>query len=77
MEFKNQSGLDFIDISSEKWRKYEFSGGATIVILEPQKLHVSDNGHRIFDSSGVSHYIPMSWIHLSWEAKKGSPNFVA
>lgn len=75
--FINQSDLEFVDISSEKWREYRFAGGDVIRIEQPLKLNVSDSrGHRVYDASGRSHYIPWGWIHLSWEAKEGAPNFV-
>ena len=75
--FINESDLTFADISSEQWREYRFAGGDAIRIDHPLKLHVSESkGHRIFDAEGRSHYIPWGWLHLSWEAKKGAPNFV-
>lgn len=75
--FRNESGLEFSDISSEEWREYRFPGGDVIKIDRPLKLHVSESrGHRIFDAEGRSHYIPWGWIHLSWGAKDGAPNFV-
>ena len=77
IEFKNESQLDFTDISSEEYRIYEFNNGKTVMISEPLKLNVAKSGgHRIFDSSGISHYIPQGWIRLSWKAKAGQPNFV-
>ncbi len=75
--FINGSQLEFSDISSEKWREYRFAGGDVIRIEQPLKLNVSESGgHRIFDASRRSHYIPWGWIHLSWETKDGAPNFV-
>lgn len=74
--FDNQTDLTFEDISSEAWREYTFDNGATLRVDQPLKLHVSDDGHRIYDVDGVSHYVPMKWIHLRWKAKDGSPNFV-
>lgn len=77
VDFKNATDLKFVDISSEAWREYLFTGGQTVRIEHPLKLHVSENnGHRIFDSLGISHYIPPTWIHLRWQAEKGQPNFV-
>lgn len=77
MEFRNESGLEFVDISSEAWREYQFPGGIVVRIEQPLKLHVSaDNGHRLFDASGISHYVPPTWIHLRWRSKDGQPNFV-
>lgn len=75
-DFENKSGLDFTDISSEAWREYSFDNGEIIKINHPLQLHVNDDGHRIFDSEGISHYIPAKWIHLRWKAKEGEPNFV-
>lgn len=57
-----------IDLSKrEKRRTYVFPFGDTVVIEEPRMLVISENGHRIFDATGISHYIPMGWIHLFWE----------
>lgn len=75
--FKNESYLEFIDISSEEYRIYEFNNGKTVMISEPLKLNIAKSGgHRIYDNSGVSHYIPQGWCHLSWRSKSGQPNFV-
>lgn len=74
---KNESGLKFVDISSEKYRTYFFSADKWVMIENPTHLHVSaSGGHRVFDAQGLSHYIPKGWIHLMWEAKEGQPNFV-
>ena len=75
-QFRNESGLSFKDISSEQWRCYTFSEGKTVHIEGPLWLHVSSNGHRVFDSEGVSHYVPLGWISLKWLAKEGEPHFV-
>jgi len=73
--FINKSGLEFKDISSEVSRSYHFSA-QIVTIADPLWLHVSDSGgHRIFDASGISHYIPSGWVHLEWTVKPGSPNF--
>ena len=74
--FKNESGLEFSDISSELYREYEFPGG-NVKISTPTHLNVSaSGGHRVFDATGVSHYVPAGWIHLYWVARDTSPNFV-
>lgn len=71
------ANIEFKDISSEKFRIYEFDGGATVTIRQPIKLNVSKSGgHRIIDTEGKSHYIPSGWIHLWWVPKEGQPNFV-
>jgi hypothetical protein len=78
VEFINKSKLEFVDISAEKYRTYLFpyvNGALEVRIDEPRKLHVGENGHRIFDGFGVSHYVPNGWILLSWEAKTGAANF--
>jgi len=79
--FLNKSNLSFTDITSELWREYHFikdGSVAKIRIDNPSKLNVSSSGgHRLYDASGISHYIPAGWVHLKWEAKPGEPNFVA
>lgn len=77
MEFINESTNEFADISSEEWRQYEFPNDEVVRISGPLKLAVSrSGGHRVFDSTGVSHYVPGGWLHLSWKAKDGQPHFV-
>jgi hypothetical protein len=76
VNFKNESGLEFVDISTETFREYTFPN-ITVRIDEPLKLNVSKSGgHRIFDAKGNSHYIPTGWIHLKWNVKPDAPNFV-
>ncbi len=77
MEFINESGLEFDDISSEDERTYVFADGVEVKIRRPLKLNVSKSGgHRIYDAQNQSHYIPSGWIHLMWISQKGKPNFV-
>ena len=75
-EFRNQSSLDFDDISSEEWREYVFESGTSIRIERPLRLHFSDIGLRIYDAGGISHYVPNGCIHLKWLPNDGEPNFV-
>lgn len=75
-DFINKGSNKFIDIDSELWREYRFPGGEIVRIEGPIKLCVKDNGHRVWDEKNISHYIPSGWIHLTWEAKSGEPNFV-
>jgi hypothetical protein len=75
-DFINKGENEFIDIDSEEMRLYKFPGGDKVVIDRPLKLCVKENGHRVWDIKGVSHYIPTGWIHLSWVVKEGAPNFV-
>lgn len=74
IELRNESGLQFTDISSEAWRRYDFPSGMTVMIKEPQFLNVSKSGgHRLLDGDGTSHYIPGGWHHLSWRSHDGGP----
>lgn len=74
--FRNESGLTFVDISLEIARTYDF-GDHQVTIKSPMRLHVSHSGgHRLYDQSGTCHYIPPGWIHLSWTVVPDSPHFV-
>jgi hypothetical protein len=76
MEFNNKSGLEFSDLSSEAERTYNFGSKGFVKIINPLKLNVSDSGgHRIFDATGKSHYVPAGWIQLTWTVKEGKPHF--
>lgn len=76
MDFRNNTELEFKDISSEIWREYVFADGSVVHIDKPTHLHAGDNGHRVFDADGVSHYIPNKWIHLKWKTPDEAPSFV-
>lgn len=77
IEFRNESGLEFADISSEAERIYNFGSKGFVKIQNPLKLNVSDSGgHRIFSADGKSHYIPAGWVQLTWTVKADQPNFV-
>lgn len=77
VDFRNGSGLEFVDISSELRRRYVFPDAYTVEIDLPLYFQVSPSGgHRIFDAHGTSHYVPKGWVHLSWETKPGAPHFV-
>ena len=77
--FNNQSGLEFTDISSEIYREYRLDGKVVLRIECPLQLHVSKNGHRVFDSTGKSYYVNLPkdqmWT-IVWEVAAGQPNFV-
>jgi len=77
-EFRNDSGLEFKDISSEKYRTYHFKSGnvKTIFNCGCMYLNVSKNGHRVFD--GIrSHYIFLENVEsIDWEVSEGLPHFV-
>lgn len=75
--FMNYSRLRFVDISNELFRKYLYPNGAQITIEFPLKLSIaSDKTHRVFDTSGMSYYIPPTWIGIVWKAKPNAPNFI-
>jgi hypothetical protein len=75
-DFKHDTTHKWTDISSEMYRVYEFPD-KDVRIEEPLFLSVSQSGgHRIWDSFGISHYIPSGYRHLYWQVKDGQPNFV-
>jgi hypothetical protein len=75
-EFLNKSGLEFSDISSEKFREYVYTD-FSLTINDPLKLNVSKSGgHRVFSENGDSFYITPGWKYIKWQVKEGSPNFV-
>lgn len=80
MELINQTNLEFIDISSEEWRRYVYPakiGHVNVIEIDrPLYLAITENGHRILDYVGQSHYIPAGWIQLTWQAAEGQPHFV-
>jgi len=74
-DFLNESKLEFKDLSDELFRVYEFPD-MVVRIEEPLLLNVSDSGgHRIFDSNGISNYIPAGWRRLYWKVKENKSNF--
>ena len=77
IELRNESNLQFTDISSEQQRTYTFPDGELTHIQQPCWLAVSvSGGHRLLDSAGVCHYVPSGWIHLTWVVKDDAPHFV-
>jgi hypothetical protein len=66
-----------LDISTEVRRTYRFPNGSNVIIESPVKLITSKNGHRIVDVDNNGHYVPMGWVHLTWQNKPGSPAIVA
>ena len=76
IQFRNASSLKFKNIDDEEYREYIFPDSQIIRINRPLYLNVSKSGgHRLFDESGMCHYIPYKWIHLRWEAKRGEDHF--
>jgi len=76
-DFRNATRHNFDDISSETYREYVFADH-TVKIDHPVALNVnySSGGHRVWDSQGVSHYIPGGWRELKWEVDSDKPHFV-
>lgn len=62
---------------SEDWREYRFPNDEYVLIEDVRSLLVSNNGHRIVDADGFSHYVPKGWIHMTFKASDGEPFFVA
>lgn len=74
-DFINESGLEFKDLSDELYRVYVYPD-MEIKVEEPLLLNVSaSGGHRIFDSKGISNYIPAGWRRLYWKVKEGKSHF--
>lgn len=77
IELRNETDHEFIDISSELWRRYDFADGDEVLIELPLCLSVSaSGGARILDTEGLCHYVPEGWIHLEWRVREGAPHFV-
>lgn len=75
--FRNGSNLNFKNIESEESRTYVYENGTELTIDKPVALNVSKSGgHRVFDSSGTSHYVRNGWIAIRWTVKEGKPHFV-
>lgn len=68
--------LSFKDISSEQYREY-YEGDELLLRIEfPVGLHVSENGHRVFNEAGESFYISChNFSHIKFKVKKGQPYF--
>jgi hypothetical protein len=75
-EFRNGTGYEFKDISSEEYRIYVFPD-MMITINAPLLLHVSSSGgHRVLDANGCSNYIPAGWRQIQWKVYDDKPHFV-
>lgn len=74
----NGTDLSFNDITTERFREYQFPNGKTYRIEQPLAINVSSTGgHRVFSADGVSHYVqPKEGWAIKWKAHKGQPNFV-
>jgi hypothetical protein len=76
IQLNNKSEHKFTDISSEEFREYQTPFG-TYKINNPAWLATTENGHRILDESGCSHYVDTrKGFFLSWKVKEGQPHFV-
>ena len=73
---EKKSAIQWKDRSVEAYREYRFPEDEVVVITDPIKLAVSENGHRIVDADGVGHYIPKGWIHLLFVSKDGNDPYV-
>jgi len=78
VEFVNGSGLEFKDISAEKFREYIFPNGNKLLIKNPTHLNVSaSGGHRLFDAQGTAWYVqPQEGWSIKWKVEVGKPNFL-
>jgi len=79
VEFIDRLGREWSDISSEIQRRYIFPSGRDILIEEPDRLHVSENGgHRVFSrkDGGTCYYIHEGWVAIEWKVREGEPHFV-
>jgi hypothetical protein len=70
MKHTEKSLIDWnkkIDLSKkETSRTYRFPNNEFVTITKPQFVIISDNGHRLLDGDGISHYVPYGWIELTW-----------
>ena len=83
IKLRNESKYEFVDISSESVRIYNFPIGCDgelkhneVVIRSPQWLSVSKAGHRIVDLAGGCIFVPYGWISVEWMPKSNKPHFV-
>lgn len=72
------NGLEFIDISNETYRTYEFANGRTLTIYDPKGIHISESrGHRIITKDGWCVYVKPaeSWF-IHWRTYDQEKPFV-
>lgn len=61
-----------LDISDELWREYIYNDGLKYRIEAPQKLFIKDGGtgHRVLDTAGIVHWVPINtWFAIRWAPK--------
>lgn len=69
--------LDWVDITSEKYRRYIYADGTVKKINDPVALCIASSGsHRIVDAAGFCHYVPTGWQSLMWTPWNDRPHFV-
>jgi len=74
-DFVNENNIEFKDLDDEQYRVYQYPD-MEIKIEEPLLLNVSKSGgHRVWDSKGISHYLPAGWRHLYWVVKENKSHF--
>lgn len=76
-DLRNQTDLQFTDISSELHRNYVYANGEALRVEQPVALHVDEDGaHRLFTADGESVYVAPGFRMIVWETKEGEPHFV-
>jgi len=56
-----------IDISMEKIRIYGYADREALIIEDPIKLFITeDGGHRVQDADGWVYYVHKNWETLKW-----------
>jgi hypothetical protein len=76
MDLRNQTELEFMDISSEELRTYVFPENE-VTVIGPHWLAVSaSGGHRLLDDRGICWYIPPKWLAIRWKVREDQPHFV-
>jgi len=67
-----------IDISMEKTRVYGYKDRKNLIIHNPTKLFITENGgQRVQDSDGWVYYVHQDWETLKWLPKDLSLAVVA
>lgn len=69
------NGIEFIDISNETYRTYEFANGRVLTIYDPKGINISDSrGHRIITKDGWSLYVkPAEGWFIHWRTNDNVP----
>lgn len=77
MELRNETDIEFTDISSEQWREILYSNGNIDCIESPLYLGVSSSTLRIVDAEGNSWIIYKDKIdRIKFQVKDGAPHFI-